>query len=55
MLAALMNLGFAGSEAAAGAAAPMTAVAPMARTSPDAWGTRWRTTAWLRLRPAGAS
>ena len=56
MLAWVLNLDFAGSSSTAEPpVAPHRSVAEF-RTSPAlSWRTRWRTTGWIRLRPAGAA
>ena len=56
VLAWVLNLDFAGSSSTAEPpVAPHRSVAEF-RTSPAlSWRTRWRTTGWIRLRPAGAA
>lgn len=55
MLGWALNLGFAGSGTPDAPTVPTaTKVAYVQKTSPASWGTRWRTTAWIRLRPSWA-
>ena len=55
MLAWVLNVDFAGSGVPDEPTVPTVPwVARMQRTSPASWGERWRTTAWIRLRPRPA-